>query len=267
MYLLKKTRLVATCEFCCSQSPRYVMLFGMVTQIICGCITGLTNQFEIHIFFRYLSAVCCAQMFTAGQMICKYIWEVTAKSPIMIFFNSVTDITGGKYRTTAVCLFETFWSLGVIILPLLAYFCPDWSNLYLLISLPTVLYIGLWFMIPDSPRWLLKKGRVDDAKSILLHAVSYNKTQSVPKDLDERLLQEASSGDKASLIITPSWWSIWQGSKAKRSMIAVHVAWAIYVTNYNGMLLNVKAYGRDFLSVHTIGLGKCCTKSNAQPLF
>lgn len=49
------------------------MLFGMVTQIICGCITGLTSQFGIHMFFRFLSAVCCAQMFTAGQMICKYI--------------------------------------------------------------------------------------------------------------------------------------------------------------------------------------------------
>lgn len=47
------------------------MLFGMLTQIFCGCICGLTSQFEVHIFFRYLAAVACAQMYTAGQMICK----------------------------------------------------------------------------------------------------------------------------------------------------------------------------------------------------
>lgn len=45
------------------------MLFGMITQIICGCLTGVAGQFEVHVFFRFLSAVCCAQMYTAGQLI------------------------------------------------------------------------------------------------------------------------------------------------------------------------------------------------------
>lgn len=51
------------------------MLFGMITQIFCGCVTGLVDIFSLHIFFRYLSAVCCAQMYTAGQMICKTIFQ------------------------------------------------------------------------------------------------------------------------------------------------------------------------------------------------
>lgn len=165
------------------------------------------------------------------------------------------DITGGKYRTKSVCLFETFWSLGVIVLPLLAFFCPDWSNLYLLISLPTIMYIGLWFLIPDSPRWFIKKGRLEEAKAILLDGVRYNKGETVPKDFEERLAQECASSEKAALMISPSWWSIWKGAKAARTVIVVHFAWAVYVTNYNGMLLNVKAYGRDLLSYNTIIMG------------
>ena len=47
------------------------MLIGMVTQIICGNLTGLVNMFELHMFFRCLSAVCCALMYTAGGAICK----------------------------------------------------------------------------------------------------------------------------------------------------------------------------------------------------
>lgn len=167
----------------------------------------------------------------------------------------VTDITSGKYRSTAVCLFETFWSVGVIVLPLLAFLCPDWSNLYLLISLPTILYIGLWFLIPDSPRWFMRKGRMEQAKSILLEGARYNGGETFPKDFEDRLNQECTSADKAALMIVPSWWSIWQGAKAARTVIAVHVAWAVYVTNYNGMLLNVKAYGRDLLSYNTIIFG------------
>lgn len=47
------------------------MLGGMLAQIVCGNLTGLVSLFEIHIFFRFLSAVCCAQMYTPGQIICK----------------------------------------------------------------------------------------------------------------------------------------------------------------------------------------------------
>lgn len=46
------------------------MLIGMISQIACGNLTGLVSSYELHVFFRCLSAVCCAQMYTAGQMIC-----------------------------------------------------------------------------------------------------------------------------------------------------------------------------------------------------
>lgn len=47
------------------------MLFGMVTQVCSGCIIGLTGDLVVHIVFRFVAAVCCAQMYTAGQVICK----------------------------------------------------------------------------------------------------------------------------------------------------------------------------------------------------
>lgn len=42
--------------------PRQCMLIGMITQIICGNLTGLVNIFELHMFFRCLSATCCGLM-------------------------------------------------------------------------------------------------------------------------------------------------------------------------------------------------------------
>lgn len=38
-------------------------------------------------------------------------------------------------------------------------------------------------------------------------------------------------------------------------MVMLHTAWAIYVTNYNGMLLNIRAFSRDFLTANTIAAG------------
>lgn len=51
--------------------PRRIMLIGMITQILCGNLTGWINIFELHIFFRCLSAVCCGLMYTAGGVICE----------------------------------------------------------------------------------------------------------------------------------------------------------------------------------------------------
>lgn len=51
--------------------PRRVMLIGMITQIICGNITGHSHTFEMHMIFRCLSAICCGLMYTAGGLICE----------------------------------------------------------------------------------------------------------------------------------------------------------------------------------------------------
>lgn len=57
-----------------SFSPKIVMLFGMVAQILCGNLTGVVSSYGLHVFFRCLSAISCCQMYTAGQMICMCIF-------------------------------------------------------------------------------------------------------------------------------------------------------------------------------------------------
>jgi hypothetical protein len=51
--------------------PKRVMLIGMLTQILCGNLTGLVNIYLLHAIFRCLSAICCGLQYTAGGLICK----------------------------------------------------------------------------------------------------------------------------------------------------------------------------------------------------
>lgn len=137
-----------------SFSPRYVMLFGMITQILCGNLTGHVASYELHVFFRCLSAICCAQMYTAGGVISEYCSVCSghhiSNTNIYVFFLfhlcilAVADITGGIYKTCVTALFEQFWSIGVILLPGLASFFNSWTHLYMAISWPTLLLIYLW---------------------------------------------------------------------------------------------------------------------------
>lgn len=228
----------------------------MCTQIITGCLAGQVPHDYIHLMIlRYLAAVCCAQMYTAGQVICKFrFYQIVTKTVTDILFITVTDITGGIHRSVAICLFETFWSIGVILLPLIAYINPNWSSIFLMISLPTVLYIPLWFLIPDSPTWFLKNNRVDEAEQIIRKGVKTNNKQHLlPDDLRQRLLAQMTSNSKEPLVT--EWCSLWKERRTVFHMLALHIAWSVCVTNFNGMLLNAKAFGREYLPENTIALG------------
>ncbi|XP_036229375.1 organic cation transporter-like protein isoform X1 [Bactrocera oleae] len=216
-------------------SPRNVMLFGMVSQIFCGNLTGLVASYELHVFFRCLSAVCCAQMYTAGGVI-------------------MADITGGVYKTCVSTLFEQFWSIGVILLPGVASFFSSWSHLYMAISWPTVILIYLWRWIPDSPRWMIQRGRVIDAKNILMQCVEVNGTRyGLPHDIDQQLQLQAQTAMDAPP--PPGWWSIWKGENVVRNLICVHLAWSLYIVVYYGMLLNIRSFSREHLEVNTAVAG------------
>lgn len=81
-----------------------------------------------------------------------------------------------------------------------------------------------------------------------------NRKLVVPIDLDERLAEKAIDMTKEPESL--GWWSLWMGPKAMVTMVALHLAWSIYVTNYNGMLLNVRAFGRQYLYVNTALAGE-----------
>ncbi|XP_037605527.1 solute carrier family 22 member 5-like [Sebastes umbrosus] len=90
-----------------------------------------------------------------------------------------TEILTGNVRvifsSMGACL---GFAIGYMMLPLLAYFLRDWRSLIWGISLPGLLYIPLWWFIPESPRWLLTQGRVAEAETIVRKAAKMNKVEA-----------------------------------------------------------------------------------------
>ncbi|KAM3601016.1 uncharacterized protein V6R79_006146 [Siganus canaliculatus] len=71
-----------------------------------------------------------------------------------------------------------FYCIGYMTLPWIAYGIREWRTLLAVLSMTAVVYIPLWWFIPESPRWLLTQGRVEEAEAIVRDAARKNRVEA-----------------------------------------------------------------------------------------
>lgn len=65
--------------------------------------------------------------------------------------------------------------IGHSLLGILAYFLRDWRELQLTISVPTIVLVSYYWLLPESPRWLLTTGRYNEAIRLMKKAQVFNR--------------------------------------------------------------------------------------------
>ncbi|XP_051834188.1 solute carrier family 22 member 4 [Antechinus flavipes] len=112
-------------------------------------------------------------------------------SNYVVAFILGTEILGKSVRiifsTLGVCI---FFAIGYMLLPLFAYFIRDWRMLLLALTVPGVLCVPLWWIIPESPRWLISQGRFAEAEDIIQKAAKMNNVTAPVIIFDPLELQE-----------------------------------------------------------------------------
>ncbi|MBM0107631.1 D-xylose transporter XylE [Steroidobacter sp. S1-65] len=62
-----------------------------------------------------------------------------------------------------------------------------WRYMLLSAAIPAVLFFALLMLVPETPRWLVMKGRMDEAKAVLSRLSNDNEARIVLKEIDESL--------------------------------------------------------------------------------
>jgi len=119
----------------------------------------------------------------------------------------VVEYCGVSSRTVPLLMVMMSYSLASLTLPWVAMLMPSWRLLALTASLAVLPVLFCWKLIPESPSWLLVKGRVDEALAQLARVAACNKQEfkmeAARKELNKELESEATGGnpeEKVSLM-------------------------------------------------------------------
>lgn len=107
---------------------------------------------------------------------------VTSGSYMSIFILGM-ELVGRKKRAIGSVIISFVFSMGQVLLGLLAMYIRKFRILQRIIYIPTFLVLAYLWVIPESIRWLLSKGRNQEAVRIIQRAAKINGVELSPKSV------------------------------------------------------------------------------------
>ena len=156
---------------------KWVMLLCLYSQCIIGISLHFVSRLVVFMGLRFVQGIAIQGL------------QCVTYSMIMELFSPA-------YRTLAGCVAEGFWAGGIIVLALIAKYVQHWRYIQLAINIPTLATLLYIWIIPESLRWLLSKGKVKQAETVANSIIAYNSLKLEPGSL--RLEMEAVSRDLVS---------------------------------------------------------------------
>lgn len=95
---------------------------------------------------------------------------------------SAVELVGPKQRTTVTILVNIAYSLALVALSLVVWTVRDWRMLALVTTLPFIGLFAFWWVLPESPRWLLAQDRNQEAEQLLKKIAKYTPTPATTRN-------------------------------------------------------------------------------------
>ena len=103
------------------------------------------------------------------------------KGLFMIAFVMIIESVGPKMATILGIAINIPFAIGAMLFVWEAHQFHDWYSLQLVGHLPTLLLLLLWFLVPESPRWLIATGQNDKAIKIINDGARMNHRETPVK--------------------------------------------------------------------------------------
>jgi len=164
----------------------------------------------------------------------------------------LAEVLPSNVRGRGMSTFQWLLKFGVFFASIVGLFYTksgNWHMMFFTSGIPCVILLCTCFILPESPRWLLKKGRKDEAFKILLKVCHYEEAKAIISYEDNN----DKECNKSSLIATIK--SLFRRDYIKPVFIVLSVAVLNQLIGnnslvpYSGILLKKAGLGSNYVSM------------------
>lgn len=156
------------------------------------------------------------------------------------------ECVGAKHRATTSVALEFGWVFGYMLLPLVAYFVRHFRYLQLIVSVSEIAWLIPMRKIPESPRWQLTHGRVDEAARDI-KAAAQRKGHLTDDAIDEKIKSMRTFFEeeekKRESQKNETIFDLFKVSRLRNYSLILYFTWFVNAFVYYGLSLNVGDLG------------------------
>uniref|UniRef100_A0A0B7BP68 Major facilitator superfamily (MFS) profile domain-containing protein n=1 Tax=Arion vulgaris TaxID=1028688 RepID=A0A0B7BP68_9EUPU len=205
-----------------------VIIIGIAGHFSCSLATAFVKTYVPFVILRFFTV-----FFGVGMFLPAFVIGV--------------ELVGPRKRTITGIVIEIFWVFGMFIQAGVAYGLRNWSHLQMALSAPTVLLLVFIFVLPESPRWLINKGRYEEATKVIQRVAQGNGVTLREKTLDLQEVELEGHGEKV--------WHMFTIPKLLIRCLIIFFNWLVASMVYYGLNLNVGSlYGDIYLNFFLLGV-------------
>ncbi|XP_022110865.1 solute carrier family 22 member 13-like [Acanthaster planci] len=153
----------------------------------------------------------------------------------------VNEFVSAKWRTVAGVFIGVSFSLGYMTVGLVAMAIRKWRVLAFIPIVPLFLSVFLVIFLSESVRWLLSKGRVQEAEEVIRKVARWNKKTLPEKIFDEKEIESY----KSSKGHVPSFTDLYRTPNLCFRTLILQFNWMTNSMVYYGLAFSTQSFGFD----------------------
>ncbi|KAI4814121.1 hypothetical protein KUCAC02_003327 [Chaenocephalus aceratus] len=212
---------------------RILLLISHLLMAVSGTCAAFSTTFPLFCLFRFVCGMALSGM---G----------------LNTFSLIVEWIPTSVRTIVGTTTGYFYTVGQLLLALIAYFIRNWRWLTLAVSLPFFVFFLIAWWFHESSRWLVMSNNSEQAIKNLKSVAKFNGRKEEGEKIDMKRLQETMKKEMSCSQCTHSVLDLFRTPTMRRMTICLSAVWLSTSFAYYGLAMDLQKFGVDIYLIQVI---------------
>uniref|UniRef100_A0A8R1Y3Y6 MFS domain-containing protein n=1 Tax=Onchocerca volvulus TaxID=6282 RepID=A0A8R1Y3Y6_ONCVO len=170
--------LVCNDEYWAEHSSSLFMLGALLIPVFTHLsdLYGRRKLFLFTLWVASITAIACSMAPTIITFLaCRFILGVATAGIYAVIWIMCCESVAIEFRSLIPVAYTVAWVLGIMLVGILRIWILNWRWLYFTISIPSILSVFYYWLLPESPYWSISHNKQHAIEQYIENACHYNK--------------------------------------------------------------------------------------------